>query len=128
MQDDSLLGLPLLLMRARHYSPELGRFIQPDPDALEDNHYAYATNNPVTKVGPDGKFAFLTAIVVVVRVAVVAVKWEAKDCRWPGREISCGNVVRIAPFGSRSGPWQARLPQYHRRPGIGWHRPWQRGP
>lgn len=41
-------------MRARHYSPELGRFLQPDPGALEANLYGYAGNSPVTKVDPEG--------------------------------------------------------------------------
>jgi RHS repeat-associated protein len=44
----------LHLMGARHYSPALGRFIQPDPAALEDNPYAYAGNNPVSYIDPTG--------------------------------------------------------------------------
>ncbi len=42
----------LLYMHARHYSPEFGRFLQPDPSALEANLYGYAGNSPVTKVDP----------------------------------------------------------------------------
>jgi RHS repeat-associated protein len=45
----------LYLMGARHYSPRLGRFIQPDPAALEENPYGYAGNSPVTNGDPDGK-------------------------------------------------------------------------
>jgi RHS repeat-associated protein len=51
---DNALGLGLLHMGARHYSPSLGRFLQPDPSALEANLYAYAANSPVTKVDPSG--------------------------------------------------------------------------
>lgn len=51
VQDDTVVGLPLLLMGARHYAPGLARFIQPDPVALEENQYAYAGNNPVTYAG-----------------------------------------------------------------------------
>lgn len=54
VQDDAVHGLPMLLMGARHYSPSLGRFLQPDPTALEENHYAYAGNNPVTYADPTG--------------------------------------------------------------------------
>jgi RHS repeat-associated protein len=44
----------LLLMGVRHYSPALGRFLQPDPPALEENLYAYVSNNPATRVDPTG--------------------------------------------------------------------------
>jgi RHS repeat-associated protein len=70
---DGYAGADLLSMRARHYNPELGRFLQPDPARAEENPYAYAGNSPVAKVDPDGRFAFLAGIaVVVVRVFVLA--------------------------------------------------------
>ena len=47
-------GLGLHLMGARHYSPALGRFLQPDPPALEENLYAYVANNPLTDSDPSG--------------------------------------------------------------------------
>gem|GEM_PF-2428923 len=52
----------LLYMHARHYSPEFGRFLQPDPSALEHNFYEYAGNSPVTKVDPDGNICFAPII------------------------------------------------------------------
>ena len=45
MQWDDQLGLGLVYMHARHYSPALGRFVQPDPDRSEANLYAYAANS-----------------------------------------------------------------------------------
>jgi RHS repeat-associated protein len=51
-------GIDLHLMGARHYSPALGRFIQPDPPALEENLYAYVNNSPITRLDPDGTFDF----------------------------------------------------------------------
>ncbi len=54
VQWDDQLGLSLLYMHARHYSPALGRFVQPDPDRSEANLYRYAANNPVTELDPDG--------------------------------------------------------------------------
>ena len=54
VQWDGELGLGLLYMHARHYSPVLGRFLQPDPSAAETNLYGYAENSPVTKVDPSG--------------------------------------------------------------------------
>lgn len=47
-------GLGLYLMGARHYSPSLGRFMQPDPAAIEENLYAYTENSPVTQLDPSG--------------------------------------------------------------------------
>lgn len=52
--DDYRFGLGLLYMRARHYSPEFGRFLQPDPSAQEANLYGYANQNPVTNIDPNG--------------------------------------------------------------------------
>ncbi len=43
-------------MGARHYSPSLGRFLQPDPSALETNLYGYGANSPVSRVDPSGRF------------------------------------------------------------------------
>jgi len=51
----------LLLMGARHYDPELGRFLEPDalvPEATEPaalNRYAYARDNPVNLSDPGGR-------------------------------------------------------------------------
>jgi RHS repeat-associated protein len=50
----------LIYMKARYYSPSLGRFISPDPtipatyQARSTNRYAYAYNNPVSLVDPLG--------------------------------------------------------------------------
>jgi RHS repeat-associated protein len=54
---DSTFGLGLEYMSARHYSPTLGRFLQPDPSSAEANLYSYGDNNPVTNVDPTGTMA-----------------------------------------------------------------------
>ena len=64
VQWDDQLGLGLLYMTARHYSPALGRFVQPDPDRSEANLYAYAANNPVTEMDPDGTCFIVCQLVV----------------------------------------------------------------
>ncbi len=46
----------LYYYRMRYYSPDLGRFLQPDPIGYADgmNIYAYCGNNPLTFVDPMG--------------------------------------------------------------------------
>ncbi len=48
MQWDDTVGLGLHYMHARHYSSELGRFLQPDPAASEQHYDGYALRNPLT--------------------------------------------------------------------------------
>jgi hypothetical protein len=55
-------------MQARHYSPLVGRFLQPDPTAQEANLYAYAANSPITKFDPAGNWA------ISIRVAIELIK------------------------------------------------------
>jgi RHS repeat-associated protein len=54
---DNQFGLGLHYMQARHYAPALGRFLQPDPSRLEDNHYGYAFNSPISHIDPVGTVA-----------------------------------------------------------------------
>ena len=46
----------LYYYRARYYSPEIGRFLAPDPTGYEDgmNLYTYTRNNPVNRIDPSG--------------------------------------------------------------------------
>jgi RHS repeat-associated protein len=57
VQWDDWFGLGLYYMSARHYEPELGQFLQPDPADAESNSYAYTAGNPVTRIDPSGTFA-----------------------------------------------------------------------
>lgn len=51
---DNSFGLGLEQMGIRHYSPSLGRFLQPDPSDVETNLFAYAGDNPTTGIDPTG--------------------------------------------------------------------------
>ena len=55
VQWDDFASAGLHYMHARHYSPEFGRFLQPDPSRLDLNLYAYGANSPVSKVDPSGR-------------------------------------------------------------------------
>jgi hypothetical protein len=82
-------------MGARHYSPSLGRFLQPDPPALEANLYAYAANSPVTKADPSGEFAI--AIPFLAPLAAGAASALAKAV------VAVGAAVGAAVVGSTIG-------------------------
>jgi RHS repeat-associated protein len=49
---------------ARYYSPEIGRFLQPDPLFDGPNPYMYVHGNPVRYVDPSGLFHGLLSILV----------------------------------------------------------------
>jgi RHS repeat-associated protein len=57
VQWDGTYGLPLIYMHARHYSPTIGRFLQPDPSRLDARLFVYAENSPVSKVDAGGTCA-----------------------------------------------------------------------
>ena len=76
------LGHGLVLLGARWYSPQLGRFISPDPlvgdidDPAAWNGYAYCRDNPTSYVDPSGRnfwkiFAAVVATVAIIAVAVI---------------------------------------------------------
>jgi RHS repeat-associated protein len=97
VQWDNLHGLGLYYMHARHYAPALGRFIQPDPDASEDNLYAYTANNPVTEIDPEGTCFIVCAIVgAVVSVAIYAATTDSSQ--W-----NLGDAVREGAVGALLG-------------------------
>lgn len=58
----------LVYAGARWYDPRIGRFMSPDPigftvgNEVSFNRYAYANNNPVAYVDPDGRAAGLVLI------------------------------------------------------------------
>lgn len=105
VQWDSVHGLGLLYMHARHYAPTLGRFLQPDPDGLEDNLYAYASNSPVTEIDPDGTCFILCVVLVPLAVGAIidTVSYLATSDRPTVEglvgEVAGGSVMSILPVG-----------------------------
>jgi RHS repeat-associated protein len=72
-------------LRNRFYSPDLGRFLQPDPIGFRGdrtNLYRYVTNNPVTRRDPSG-------------LEILNIKAEFGDS--PG-EFTIEPVIVTAPF------------------------------
>jgi len=63
----------LVYMRARHYEPFSGRFLQPDPMGYEDsvNPYAAFVNNPQSMRDPSGEVA-VNAVLAIIGAGVGA--------------------------------------------------------
>jgi RHS repeat-associated protein len=90
VQWDHTFGLALLYMSARHYKPSLGRFLQPDPMAAERNWYAYASNNPVSMVDPQGTCGIGGLLALRLRGVGLGV-------------FAC--LARLAGYGGRASTW-----------------------
>jgi RHS repeat-associated protein len=99
VQWDRALGLDLTYMHARHYSPALGRFLQPDPAASETHFYRYGGNSPIVNIDPDGKLFWVIAV-AVVRVAV----WVGPRVATLTRVIKF-SVPKVARSGSVVPKW-----------------------
>lgn len=114
MQWDDAFGLGLIYMHARHYSPAVGRFLQPDPSAEEVNAYAYAANSPVTKVDPSGRlFWFVVGVVLisaVIDTAFYLAATPAQERSWQGWAftVSIGALFTWFPV-AKIGIWLARV-------------------
>jgi RHS repeat-associated protein len=92
VQWDDAFGLGLYYMHARHYSPVLGRFLQPDPDGSETNLFAYTANNPITEMDPDGTCFLLCAVVnAVANTAIYLATTDASE--WDAGEIAATAAV-----------------------------------
>jgi RHS repeat-associated protein len=97
---DGFAGANLHHMGARHYSPGLGRFLQPDPSALEANLYGYAADSPISTVDPSGHLGCLVPVIgwAVCAAAVRALVWALPRIGLGGLArigISAGTAIRI---------------------------------
>lgn len=84
VQWDDAYGLGLHYMHARHYSPSLGRFLQPDPSRLDERLFVYAGNGPVSRVDPSGTIPCLVPVVgwsicaIVLQTIITAIVWAPR--------------------------------------------------
>ena len=142
----------LFKMGTRYYDPDLGRFTQVDPvEGGSANAYDYAGQDPLNNVDLDGEvcipcgIAIAVGVRVGIRVAPKAARFMERQWRAGrsgkdlivsrGRTADGGRKWRISPTGHRANAnaakkphWGRNLPHYHRRPGIRWHRPWEKRP
>jgi RHS repeat-associated protein len=125
VQWDNLHGLGLFYMHARHYSPALGRFLQPDPDGSEDNLYAYTANNPVTEIDPDGTCFIVCQLIVgaIIDTAIYLATTDSSQWSVAGaaRAVVGGAVEsainpfakigRVAKLASAAGKILSKIPR-----------------
>jgi RHS repeat-associated protein len=121
---DDELGLDLLYMHARHYSPALARFLQPDPDRSEANLYAYAANNPVTEIDPDGTCFIVCAVInAAIDVAIYAATTDNFDLGEAAGVAAVGAVTgalgvgllsKVGKIGAAAGKVLSKFPKASR--------------
>jgi RHS repeat-associated protein len=99
----------LYFFKARHYSPKLGRFLQPDPIDLEGgpNVYAYCGNDPKNSSDPLGLFDGPIVTVVDPRVGTNLVSrnsqfylpgYIAQNAAYLRPNVSYGSGGGISPY------------------------------
>jgi RHS repeat-associated protein len=92
----------LYYMRARYYSPELGRFIQTDPAgyAQQTNLYAYGLNSPLVFADPSGAYATEAVVGAAIIAAAVAafidVNLQAATHNWDYSNVDYEQTARSA--------------------------------
>ncbi|MCU0104547.1 RHS repeat-associated core domain-containing protein [Acholeplasma vituli] len=100
-------------LQSRYYDPVIGRFISSDGllgetgNLLTHNMYAYAGNNPVMNVDPNGDFAITALVIGVVAGMFIgagaSIITQAAANNWDWNSIDYGLVMNDAIFGGISG-------------------------
>jgi len=94
----------LQFLRARHYDPEVGRFLQADKWPYDEllsqdlNRYAYVRNDPVNAVDPSGRFGWIAlawAAITVVSVVSSIVSFVERPSLETGGELA----LSVTPLG-----------------------------
>ena len=91
----------LVYMQARHYSPEIGRFVQADTVLLASmttqgmNRYAYVENDPVSASDPSGHEPLTVLLIILALVSILGFSLGAM---MGGREAS-SQLSTCGPLG-----------------------------
>mgnify|MGYP000873589891 FL=1 len=101
----------LYYMRGRHYSPALGRFVQPDPIGYEGglNLYAYVNNDPLNLSDPMGtepqKGMFASILETAQNAVAAAAQFvvEHRNVLAGAAMVAVGGAMMAAGFGAGPG-------------------------
>jgi len=100
----------LMMVGAREYDPEIGRFLQPDPQPTgpdlqwgQLNRWAYCANDPVNASDPSGEHPIVVfaALVLLAALTMGFVNWMSNGSFWAG---FAGGAVTGALSLSMAGP------------------------
>ncbi len=120
-------------LRNRFYSPDIGRFLQPDPvefDGDPTNLYRYCGNNPVTRSDPNGEFPPLLILPVTIILVAALISSDVYHTLHSGdaefHDEQDNNPKGIPPSqqnrGRRPARWGGGIPpreaEYWTGPGI----------
>ncbi len=90
----------LIYMNARYYSPVIGRFYSVDPvdffgsrHANNFNRYAYANNNPMKYIDPDGQYAESPIEIASIAVGLASLGHNLWNGNWGDAAIDAGGIV-----------------------------------
>jgi RHS repeat-associated protein len=87
----------LVYLRARHYDPATGQFLQADPLGIATDHpYAYAANNPIVYADPFGLLPIAKGPAGGNLSGVSSITFEAE----PGGGVDPSTVSSSSPIGS----------------------------
>lgn len=119
----------LVYMQARYYEPAVGRFLSTDPagagpgDILAFNSFAYAHNNPVGNVDPDGRQTVPGSINWQAPGMMEAWKTTGRNVTLPvllDTVVPGGGLINCASQGCSGGEWaMAALPMVGEVRGAG---------
>jgi len=76
-------GTGLQYFGARYYNPTVGRFLRTDPALQDFTSYAYAGNNPLTRVDPDGRLFIEKIENTLETIETATWKWWWNDKTHP---------------------------------------------
>lgn len=107
--EDKFGDRQLIYMQARYYDPALGRFLSADPVGFHEsnpvsfNRYAYANNNPLKYVDPDGRIAETVWDVANVGMGLASLGYNVSEGNYwsaalDGLGVVADGLASVIPF------------------------------
>ena len=94
-------GEEILYLRARHYMPQIGRFLTRDSydgdltNPLTRHKYAYVANNPINNLDPSGNIIETASDAVSLGISIGEFAWEPNF--WTGLAVIYDTAALLTP-------------------------------